>query len=215
MAKVTAPLLSFGASGSIAKTLVASKWKGRPYMRQHVIPANPKSVAQLLTRDAFSSAAAIWKIMGPLGRAPWDRFAQGQVLTGRNAMQGRFVTENRGQADLTAWGMSPGAKGGTPPVSVVLSSPGVNDILATFVTPTPPTGWTVTSTIAMVIRDQDPMSGTLYETSEDEDIGGLLPLIPSLTTGVLYVVGGWIKWAKPDSSIAYSVSTMGTFTPVP
>lgn len=215
MAKVTAPLLSFGASGSLAKTIVMSKWKGRPYARQHVIPANPKSVAQLLTRNAFASAAAIWKIMGPLGRSPWDRFAVGQVLTGRNAFQGRYVSENRGEVDLLSWNMSPGAKGGTPPVSVVLSSPGVNDILATFTTPTPPTGWTVTSTVAMAIRDQDPQTGVLFTTVEDEDIGGLLPLLPSLTTAVLYVVGGWIQWAKPDGSVAYSVATMGTFTPVP
>lgn len=215
MAKVTAPLLSFGASGSIAKTLVASKWKGRPYMRQHVIPANPKTVNQLLTRNTWASGSDIWKIMGLLGRAPYDLFAKGQVLAGRNAMIGRYVKQNRGQADLTNWVMSPGAKGGTPPLSVVLSSPGVNDILATFVTPTPPEGWSVTSTIAMAIRDQDPGTGTLFATTENEDIGGLLPLLPGLTTGVLYVVGGWIKWQKADLTVAYSVATMGTFTPVP
>jgi len=215
MAKVTAPLLSFGASGSLAKSLVYSKWKGRPYTRRHVIPANPQSVAQSLTRNAFASGGQIWKIMGPLGRAPWDRFATGQVLTGRNKMMGNFVAENRGEVDLLSWNMSPGAKGGLPLVSVVASSPGVNDILLTCVTPTPPTGWTVTSTVGMVIRDQDPQTGILYETSEDEDIGGLLPLIPSLTTAVLYVCGAWIKWAKPDASVAYSVATMTTFTPTP
>jgi hypothetical protein len=36
-----------------------------------------------------------------------------------------------------------------------------------------------------------------------------------LTTAVLYVVGAWIQWAKPDGSVAYSVATMGTFTPSP
>ena len=215
MAKITAPLLSFGASGSIAKTLVASKWKGRPYMRQHVIPANPKSVAQTLTRDAFASAAAIWKLMGPLGIAPWDRFAVGQVLTGRNAMQGRYVTENRSETNLLSWNMSPGAKGGTPLVSMVPTSPGVNDILLTCVTPTPPTGWTVFSVAGMAIRDQDPQTGTLFTTVEDEDIGGLLPLLPGLTTAVLYVVGAWIVWTKPDLSRAYSVATMSSFTPTP
>ena len=215
MAKVTAPLLSFGASGSLAKSLVYSKWKGRPYTRRHVIPANPQSVAQTLTRNAFASSNAIWKIGGTLLRAPWDRFATGQVLTGRNKFMGSFVTENRGETDLLSWNMSPGAKGGLPLVSVVASSPGVNDILLTCVTPTPPTGWSVTSTIGMVIRDQDPQTGILYETTEDEDIGGLLPLLPGLTTAVLYVCGAWIKWAKPDGSVAYSVASMTTFTPVP
>ena len=215
MAKSEGPLLSLGASGTLAKTLVYSKWKGRPYVRRHVIPANPQSVAQSLTRNAFASANDIWKNMGSLGVAPWNRFAQGQVLAGRNKMMGDYVGDNRGEVDLLSWNMSPGAKGGPPPTSVVLSSPGVNDILATFVTPTPPAGWTVTSTVAMAIRDQDPQTGILFETVEDEDIGGLLPLLPGLTTAVLYVVGGWIKWAKPDASVAYSVATMGTFTPVP
>ncbi len=215
MAKPTAPLLSFGASGTIAKTMVYSRWKGRAYVRRHVIPANPQSVAQTLTRNAFAFANSTWKNAGPLGRAPWDRFATGQVLTGRNKFQGNFVAENRGEVDLLSWNMSPGAKGGPPLTSVVASTPGVNDILLTCVTPTPPTGWTVTSTIGMVIRDQDPQTGVLFTTTEDEDIGGLLPLLPSLTTAVLYICGAWIKWAKPDGSVAYSVATMTTETPLP
>ena len=215
MAKPTAPLLSFGASGSLAKTMVYSKWKGRPYVRRHVIPANPKSTAQVLTRNAFASANDIWKLMGPLGIAPWDRFATGQVLTGRNKMMGDYVSDNRGEVDLLSWNMSPGAKGGTPLVSAVLSSPGVNDILVTCVTPTPPTGWTVFSTVAMAIRDQDPQTGILFTTTEDEDVGGLLPLLPGLTTAVLYIVGAWIRWTKPDATTAYSVATMGSFTPSP
>lgn len=215
MAKVTAPLLSFGASGSVAKSVVFSKWKGRPYARRHVIPANPQTVGQTLTRDIFAWGGQVWKIMGPLGRGPWDRFATGQVLTGRNKFMGNFVAENRGESDLLSWNMSPGAKGGLPLVSVVASSPGVNDILLTCVTPTPPTGWTVTSCIGMVIRNADPAASVLYATTEDEDIGGLLPLLPGLTTAQSYVYGAWIKWAKPDGSVAYSVATMGTFTASP
>lgn len=215
MAKITAPFLSFGASGTIAKTLVAATWKGRPYMRRHVIPGNPQSVAQTLTRNAFARANDIWKNLGPLGVAPWDRFAVGQVLAGRNKMMGSYVAENRGEVDLLSWNMSPGAKGGPPLTSVVASSPGVNNILLTCVTPTPPTGWTVTSTVGMVIRDQDPQTGVLFTTTEDEDIGGLLPLLPGLTTAVLYIAGAWIKWAKPDASVAYSVASMTSFTPSP
>ena len=215
MAKITAPLLSFGASGSLAKTLVASKWKGRPYMRQHVIPANPKSVAQVLTRDAFSFAAATWKIGGPLLRAPWERFAVGQVLTGRNKFQGNFVSENRGETDLLSWNISPGAKGGLPPLTIVASSPGVNDINLLLTTPTPPTGWTLTSAQGFAIRDQDPQTGILFGTVEDEDLASTNVLLPGLTTAVLYVCGAWLKWAKPDATVAYSVALMTSFTPTP
>lgn len=215
MAKITGPMLSLGASGSIAKTLVASKWKGRPYMRQHVIPANPQSVAQSLTRNAFSSAAAIWKVGGPLLRAPWERFAVGQVLTGRNKFQGNYVSENRGEVDLLSWNISPGAKGGLPPLTIVASSPGVNDINLALTTPTPPTGWTLTSAQGFAIRDQDPQTGILFDSVEDEDLAATNVLLPGLTTAVLYVCGAWLKWAKPDTSIAYSVALMTSFTPVP
>lgn len=46
MAKVIAPLMSFGASGKLANTLVFFPWKGIKAVRSYVIPANPRSPAQ-------------------------------------------------------------------------------------------------------------------------------------------------------------------------
>lgn len=40
MAKVTGPLFSMSASGSIGKAIVFSAWKGVQYVREHVIPTN-------------------------------------------------------------------------------------------------------------------------------------------------------------------------------
>ena len=215
MATTTAPLLSFGASGTLAKTMVFSKWKGRPYVRRHVIPANPKSVAQTLTRDAFAFSNSVWKIGGVLLRTPWDRFAVGQVLTGRNKFMSNFISENRSETDLLSWNISPGAKGGIPPLTIVATSPGVNDINLALTTPTPPTGWTLTSAQGFAIRDQDPQTGILFTTVEDEDLAAANVLLPGLTTAVLYVCGAWLKWAKADASIAYSVALMTTETPTP
>ncbi len=50
MAKVTGPLMSLDASGTVANTAVFSKWKGRNYVRLRVIPQNPQSAGQQLTR---------------------------------------------------------------------------------------------------------------------------------------------------------------------
>ena len=215
MARITAPLLSFGASGTLAKTLVFSKWKGRPYARQHVVPANPQTVGQNLTRNSFSFAAATWKIGGTILREPWDRCADGQVLTGRNKFQGNFVAENRGEVDLLSWNISPGAKGGIPPLSIASTTPGVNDIVLTMTQPTPPDGWALTSVQGFVIRDQDPQTGILFATDEQEDAGGLVLTFPALTTAVLYVCGAWTKWLKADLTVAYSVALMTTETPTP
>jgi len=46
MAKVTGPLMSMSASGKLADAIVFSIWKGQAYVRQWLVPANPKSAAQ-------------------------------------------------------------------------------------------------------------------------------------------------------------------------
>lgn len=50
MAKVTGPLMSLDASGTVAKTTVFSKWKGRNYVRIRVTPRNPQTADQVATR---------------------------------------------------------------------------------------------------------------------------------------------------------------------
>lgn len=43
MAKVTGPLMSMSASGKLGDAIVFSIWKGSAYVRQFVIPSNPKT----------------------------------------------------------------------------------------------------------------------------------------------------------------------------
>src|SRR5574337_149397 len=57
MAKVSGPFMSLDASGTLASTITASKWKGRNYMRQRIIPANPKTDAQLTVRAILGTLA--------------------------------------------------------------------------------------------------------------------------------------------------------------
>ena len=60
MAKVKSPLLSFGASGQIGKSLVFMTWKGIADVRQYVIPANPRSAGQIAQRSLMTDAVALW-----------------------------------------------------------------------------------------------------------------------------------------------------------
>ena len=213
MAKVTAPLLSFGASGAIAKTQVYSTWKGRPYVRRHVIPSNPNTVAQQLTRNVFSSSNAIWKIADTLLVSSWDRFADGQVLTGRNAFVSSFVKQLRGEVDLIKMVFSPGAKGGLAAVGMVLT-PGVDQITVDLTEPTLPSGWTIQAGIASAIFDQDPSSMTDFSTVTVEDVAAPYSIVlTGLTSVGLYQVGGWFRYAKPDGSIAYGPSLLAQDTP--
>lgn len=76
--KVTAPLFSLDASGSIGGAIVASKWKGRNYMRRLVTPANPQSDGQTTNRGIMGFLARAWAGIAALDQAAWnDLAAQG------------------------------------------------------------------------------------------------------------------------------------------
>ena len=59
MAKLKAPLLSLGASGAIAKTMVFFGWKGLNCVREYVVPSNPKTAAQLAQRAYVTAGVAM------------------------------------------------------------------------------------------------------------------------------------------------------------
>lgn len=61
MAKVTGPFMSIDASGTFANILTASKWKGRPYMRQRVDPSNPSTAGQIAVRLILGDIAKACK----------------------------------------------------------------------------------------------------------------------------------------------------------
>lgn len=212
MAKTTGPLLSLGASGTIARTVTFAKWRGVGYARQRVTPANPQSTAQTLTRDIFRNYELRWKQGGPLMRAAFDRFANGQKFVGRNAYMGQNLNLTRGDADMSAYIGSPGAKGGLAPTSLVLTTVAAGGIEGVIVGPTPPTGWTLTSAIMTCLKNQTPelVVGDVVQEIEDTsspyscDITGL--------DTVLYWCQAWLKWAKPDGSVAYGASISDSIT---
>lgn len=79
MAKTTAPLFGFGASGKLADALVYSKWKGIDIARRYVVPANPNTSAQSTQRGYMTSAVAEWhdttNVLSAADKAAWDRLA--------------------------------------------------------------------------------------------------------------------------------------------
>lgn len=76
MARTTGPLMSMSASGSLAGTLTYAHWKGRPYVRQLVTPANPKSQAQYYTRSMMRFLSQVWALLSPTAQAMWDDLAK-------------------------------------------------------------------------------------------------------------------------------------------
>jgi hypothetical protein len=106
MAKITAPFLSLGASGSIAKTLVAGTWKGIKTMRSYAVPTNPRSAAQVAQRETLAMVLAMWQttVRSESNILAWNRAAQalGNKQSGVNAFVSNLVK---------AWNASEGASG--------------------------------------------------------------------------------------------------------
>ena len=213
MAKTTAPLLSFGASGAIADTMVYSSWRGIQYVRRFVVPQNPRTVAQTLTRDIFQTLSDMWKLSGSLAIAPWTTFAISKPLTNRNAFMGKNIASLRGDANMDNFIGSPAARGGLPPVSIVTAAD-VGGITVTVVVPAAPTDWTLESAVGVAFPDQAPEATFIGPVAEAEDAVTPFDTIvfTSLDT-VLHQVSVWLRWTKPDGLAAYGASINSTETP--
>jgi len=212
MATPTGPLLSFGASGTLGKTIVFSKWKGRPYVRRHVVPANPQTAAQTLTRNAFGFASNLWKSAPTLLRTPWVRFAQGQVLSARNAFIGKNTAILRPEVDILLWIGSPGAKGGLAPLTAVLT-PTSQGFTVAVTAPAVPTGWTLTAAVSAALESQNPQTGVDFLiTAADEDPFSSPVTLTGLKALTAYTVATWLVWTKPDASLAYGAALNDTDT---
>lgn len=70
MAKLKAPLFSFGASQQIGKALVYFGWKGLDVVREYVVPSNPQTTAQTTHRAYLTAVVAAIHAAQALGAQP-------------------------------------------------------------------------------------------------------------------------------------------------
>lgn len=207
MAKIQGPLLSMGGSGQIGQSHVYSTWKGRPYVRRYVVPANPQSTEQTKTRKVFTLLNDLWRI-GPAGFvAPWTAFASGKVLTNRNA----FVSKNlkflrpKGEAEkdtLEGMFMSPGAKGGLVAEAAFDGTP--HHIQADIVIPDPmPSGWTCVGVVVAAIPEQDPQAADdirlLVATGAGGDEGDTVTATIAAPGDGTYAAGAWLVYQRSSN----------------
>lgn len=104
MAKVTGPLMSLDASGSVAKTMTFSKWKGINYVRQCVIPTYSNTTLQASVRDLMKQATQAWRsnatvggvIINPAYKLAFAAAASGFAYSGFNLFIRRTVALNGG-----------------------------------------------------------------------------------------------------------------------
>lgn len=65
MAKVTGPLLSLSASGTVGKALTFANWKGINTARIASTPSNPKTVNQMANRAFLAAGGKVTKVTDP------------------------------------------------------------------------------------------------------------------------------------------------------
>ncbi len=85
MVKVYGPAMSLAASGSLANTITFSSWKGRAYVRERVVPANPRSGGQVGMRAMFKYLAQVWDGLTDGNKATWETRAADAVISPFNA----------------------------------------------------------------------------------------------------------------------------------
>ncbi len=91
MAKLKAPLLSLGATGQLAKTLVFFPWKGINVVREYVIPAYSDTPLQVVQRDYVKDAVA--KIHDAMARETFSLGSVDQVaLSALASAKGKIMT---------------------------------------------------------------------------------------------------------------------------
>ena len=212
MAKPTGALLSFSASGTIAKTAVYASWRGRQYVRRHVVPHNPRSTGQTTTRNMFKTLMASYKTAQTGFATAWIAAAKGHPFTDRNLFNRDNIHNLRGQTSFAALTFAPGNGGGLAPNTVV-ATPGTGQLSIAVTAPTPPTGWTVTALFAAAVISAVPASGAGALIHVGTAASGAI-VLTGLTSGTLYEVGGWVEWTKPNGQLAYgpSINTTGTPT---
>ena len=85
MVLVNGPMFSLGASGTIGDTLVFSIWKGRAYVRQRVIPTNPKSASQTGMRSMFAFLAKQWTNIAGVDQDTFNADAESKSISPFNS----------------------------------------------------------------------------------------------------------------------------------
>jgi len=215
MAKTIAPLLSFGAGGQIARTAVYGTWKGIPYVRRYVIPANPRTTRQQVTRLMFKNLQYMWLIAPPGLKAPFEANAAGRPYTGNNkftSLNVKGVDTETPPTDWSAFQGSPGAKGGLPPTSLIVT-PAATTLTAAIGSPQIPDGWSIVEAEGVCFLDGDPQSPFVGNIQYQFDGTSTYSLVfTGLVTATDYIVSAWLKWLRPDGTFAYSTSLTDAIT---
>ena len=88
MVKITGPLTSTAASGSVGGAITFATWKGRPYVRELVKPKNPNSGKQRSNRIMLAWLSQQWSGLSDWTQDQWTTAASQHGISPFNAFIG-------------------------------------------------------------------------------------------------------------------------------
>lgn len=209
MARLTGPLFSLAASGTIAQTLTYSRWKGIYYVRTRVVPANPQSTGQVAVRNIFTNLNEMWKRMPSYAKESFTASVRGVPMTARN----RFIQacaallQGQGDLDLLEMGVSSGQ---AIEMDDVVWADGA-DGTATFTSNAPPapTGYTLIDAYGLACLDGDPEEIIIRPWYYDGAGGAPWAGAVDVPADGDYQCGLVAVWQRDaDSTLFYSVATL-------
>ena len=96
MVRVTGPFLSLDARGTLADTLTGSFWRGINYIRERVVPHNPKSDSQTAVRGVLTDGVSKWRfgLISNTNKNWWNTYAKGLGESGFNRFMRSYIEDN-------------------------------------------------------------------------------------------------------------------------
>lgn len=200
MAKLTFSVLLSDASGA-AGDVVFSRWKGRPYARRRVTPANPNTANQQAQRTAFALCVASWKSLISKLQTAWGTVASTRSISGYNL----FCSDNVAQERTDNWQLLTPAELTREPVTTFAAAGGMGSgtIDLTWA------AGSATGTDVMTICARKLEDGTVVlATDAGTTVSSLAYTITGLTAGGSYICYA----ANRDASDNYAPSVYATAT---
>lgn len=122
--------------------MVFSSWKGRPYVRSHVRPSNPKSGGQVGVRSLFKFISQSWAPILEASQATWEPRADQGVVSTFNAYMG--YNQSRWRDFLAPSTADPAAETDTPATTGTIAAvAGVRSATLTIPVSSADDGWGV------------------------------------------------------------------------
>jgi hypothetical protein len=90
-------MFSLTASGTLGDVITYSSWKGLPYARSRVIPANPRTNSQVSIRNTMTAGVSTYRdaVSVPAGsKTSWEFYASGTGMSGFNRYINHFIETN-------------------------------------------------------------------------------------------------------------------------